>query len=91
MSAGGEIHAHDGVARLKKHGVHGHVGLRAGMGLNIGKVGAEQLLYPFNGQIFHLVHILAAAVESGSGIAFGILVGEMAAHGLHHGAAGKVF
>jgi hypothetical protein len=37
-------HAHDGVARLQQREEHGLVGLRAGMRLHVGEVGAEQLL-----------------------------------------------
>ena len=90
MAAHAQIHAQDGVARGQQRRVHGHVGLRAGMGLHIGKFAAEQLFDPLDGQIFHLVHILAAAVKTRPGIPFRVLVGQMAAHGLHHGTAGKI-
>ena len=90
MTALAEVHAHDGVARLQQGKVYRHIGLRAGMGLHIGMLCAEELLGPLNGKAFHLVHILAAAVITCAGIALGILVGQMAAHGLHDRRGDKV-
>ena len=51
----------------------------------------KSLLGPIAGQVFDHVDVLAAAVVAPAGIAFGILVGEHAAHGLHDGGAGVVF
>ena len=91
MAALAEIHAHDSVARLQQGKVHRHVGLRAGVGLYIGMLRAEELFRPLDGEGLHLVHILAAAVVACAGITLGVLVGQMAAHGLHHRRGDKVF
>ena len=90
VSAVVQVHAQDGVAGLKQGQVHGHIGLGAGVGLDIGVLGAEQLLGPVDGQIFDFIHIFTAAVVAGAGVALSIFIGQMAAHGLHHGGADKV-
>ena len=48
----GEIHAEDGVAGIEKGEIGGHIGLGAGVGLDIGVFGLEQLLCSRNGQDF---------------------------------------
>ncbi len=83
-------HAQDGVARLQQREIHRLVGLRAGMRLHVGVVGAEQLLDPVYGQLLCDVDVLAAAVVALARIAFGVLVGEHAALGFHHPRAGVV-
>ncbi len=55
---------------------HGLVHLAARVRLNVGKFGAEELLGAFDGQFFHDVDILAAAIIALARIAFGIFVGE---------------
>ena len=60
------------------------------MGLNIGKFGTEELLYALNGEIFYLVNHLTSAVIALAGQAFGILISEVTAHGLHDFVADKV-
>ena len=75
-----------------RHGeIDGHVGLAAGVRLHVGMFGAEELLGPIAGQVFDHVDKFAAAVVAPAGIAFGILVGQHAAHRLHDGRAGVVF
>ena len=91
VTAVGQVHAQDGVMGLEQGDVHRHVGIGAGVGLDVGVLRAKKLLGPLDGQILDLVHILAAAVVAGGGIALGIFVGEMAAHGLQHRGAHKVF
>jgi hypothetical protein len=44
VAAVGQAHAEDGVARLQQRQIHRLVGLRAGVRLHVGVVGAEQLL-----------------------------------------------
>ena len=78
-----QIHAHDGVAQIQQSKVDSQIGLCAGMGLDIGILCAEQLAGALNGDVLHLVHIDAAAVVALAGQAFGILVGQDAAHGCH--------
>ena len=90
MAAVAEIHAEDGVARLEQREVHGDIGLGAGVGLDVGVLGAEELFRPLDGEGLDLVHVLASAVVARAGIALGVLVGQMAAHGLHDGGRHKV-
>ena len=44
MPAVREVHAEDGVAGLEQRQIHAHVGLRAGVRLHVGVLGAEQRL-----------------------------------------------
>ena len=90
VAALGQIHAHDGIAHIQQRKVNGQVGLGAGMGLHVGVFGAEQLAGAVNGQLFHLVHILAAAVVAVTGVAFGVFVGQHTAHGRHYGRRNNV-
>ena len=50
VAAVGEVHAEDDVARLAGREVDGHVGLRAGVRLDVGVVAAEELLRPRRGR-----------------------------------------
>ena len=90
MSAVAEIHAQDGVARLEKSEVDRHIGLGAGVRLDIGMLRAEEFLCPLDGEGFHLVHILAAAVIARAGVTLGVFIGQMAPHSLHNGGGDKV-
>ena len=90
MAAVAQVHAQDGVAGLEQGQVHRHIGLGAGVGLHIGMLRAKEFDGPLNGQVLDLVHILAAAIVSGAGIALGVFIGQMAAHGLHHRGGHKV-
>ena len=85
VSAVGEIHPHDGVARLEHRKVDGEVRLRARMRLHVGVFAAEQLLHAPARKFLHFVHKLAAAVIALAGIALRVLVGEVAAHRRHDG------
>ena len=84
MSSLGEIHAHDCIAGFQQGEKHSHVGLSAGMGLYIGVGAAKQLLGSLNGQGLHLIHTLAASVETFSRITLRIFIGKRASHGGHH-------
>ncbi|MNG84276.1 hypothetical protein D3C79_430110 [compost metagenome] len=86
----GQAHAQDGVTGLQQSQVHGAVGRRAGVWLNVGVVGAEQLLGALDGQRLDLVYVLAATVVALARVAFGVLVGQAAALGLHDALAGVV-
>ena len=79
-----------GVAGLQDRGVRGHVGLRARVRLHVRVRGSEQRLRALDRERFRDVDPLAAAVVTPPGIALGVLVGEDAADGLHHGGAGVV-
>ncbi len=67
VAAHGEVHAEDGVARLHDREVDRHVGLRAGVRLHVGVVGAEQLARAVAGDVLDDVDLLAAAVVALAG------------------------
>ena len=90
MAAGGEIEAHEGVARLHQRHEGGDVGGGAGVRLDIGMLGAEQFFHPADGERLGNVDVLAAAVIALARIAFGVLVGEHRALRLEHRAADDV-
>ena len=90
VAAMGKVEGQHGVARLDRGEIDRRVGLAAGVGLHVHVLGAEQALEPVAGDVFHLVDELAAAVVPPAGIALGILVGEYAAHRLHHRRAREV-
>ena len=85
-----QIHAEDGVAGLQHGGVGGLIGLRAGVRLDVGVLGAEELLGAVARQVLDDVGELAAAVVALAGIAFGVLVGEDAAGGFEDRLGGEV-
>ena len=91
VAAMGEIHGEDAVAGLEDGEVDGHVGLAAGVGLDVGVLGAEELAGAIEGELLDDIDILAAAVPALAGVALGVFVGEAGALGLHDGAAGEVF
>ena len=68
-----------------------HVGLGAGVGLDVDVLGAgEEGQGAILGQPLGDVHEFAAAVVALAGQALGVLVGERRALGLHHGGEGVV-
>ena len=86
-----EVHAEDRVARLKHRQIHGHVGLCAGVGLDVGVVGTKQLLRAVDGECFRHVNEFTAAVIPLAGIPLGIFVGHHRADGFEHGATDEIF
>ena len=91
VAAVGKIHAHDRVARLDRGEIGRQVGVGAGVGLDVGVVGAKQPAGPAAGQLLGLVHAGAAAVIPFAGITLGIFVGQAGAHGGHHSRTDDVF
>ena len=85
-----QVHTHNGITGLQEGEIDGHIGLAAGMGLDVGVRRAEDLLHPAQGQVLGGVHVFAAAVEAPPRIAFGILVGQDGALGLEHRVADEV-
>ena len=84
VAAVGEVHAHDPVARLEHAEVGGHVGLRAGVRLDVDVLGAgierqRALLRQALGDVDEL----AAAVVALARQALGVLVGQPRALGFH--------
>ena len=71
-----EAEGEDGVARIEEAEVDGHVGVGAGVGLDVGVLGAEEGLGPLARQRLDLVDDGVAAVEALAGVALGVLVGE---------------
>ena len=84
VTALAEVHAHDGVAGLEHREIDDLVRLRAGMGLNVRVLGAEQLAGALAGDILSDIHREAAAVVALGRIALGVLVGQHGAHRRHH-------
>ena len=84
MAAVGQAHGQHGVTRLERRPVDGLVGRGPGVRLHVGVLGAEEVLGPLDGQRLDLVHHFAPAVVAVAGVAFGVLVGEHAPHGLEH-------
>ena len=82
--------AHDRVAGLQQRVVDGGVGLRAGVRLDVGVLGAEQRLGAVDRELLGDVHPLAAAVVAAPGIALGVLVGQHRALALEHRAGHEV-
>ena len=90
MAAGGEIEAHEGVARLHQRHEHFGIGRGAGMRLHIGEGAAEQFGHTIDRKPLGDIDILAAAVIALTRQAFGIFVGQNRALRLEHGAADDV-
>ena len=80
-----EVHAHDRVTRRQEGEEHSHVGLCAGMRLDVGIGCAEELLRAVDGQLLDDVDVLAAAVVALAGVAFGVFIRQHAALCFHHG------
>jgi hypothetical protein len=76
MAAMGEIHRQDGVARVKQRAVNGGVGLRARVRLDVGVIGAEQLLRACYSKSLNDVDVPASAAVALTRIAFRELVHE---------------
>ena len=79
-----ERQAEERVARFEQRHVGGVVGLGAGVGLDVGVLGAEQLLGAVDRQLLGDVDLLAAAVVAAAGVALGVLVGQHRADRVEH-------
>ena len=90
VPAVGQVQAHDGVARTDQGVHHGGVGLRAGVRLDVGVLGAEQGLDPVDRELLDHVDVLAAAVVALARVALGVLVGQHRTLRLHDGPGGVV-
>ncbi len=86
-----ERHPKDRVAGLQQGHEYRHVRLRARVRLNVGVLGAEELLAALDRERFGDVDPFAPAVVPLSGIALGVLVGHHAAHRFPDRAARIVF
>jgi hypothetical protein len=90
MSAMSQVHAEDRIARLAGGKIHCHVGLRSGMRLDIGVLGAEQLFGAINGQLLSYVDKLATTVIALRRIAFRVLVRQHGTLHFEHSFADKI-
>jgi hypothetical protein len=79
-----EVEAQNGVPRREQRGHDGRVGLRAGVGLDVRGLGAEQRLDPVDRQLLDDVDVLTPAVVALARVALGVLVREHGALRLHH-------
>ena len=86
-----EVQSHESIARLKHGKKHGGIGLRARVGLDVGKLCSEEFFHSFTCQVLDLIYYLASTIVALAGKTLGVLVGEVAAHGCHHFVADKVF
>jgi len=86
-----QVQAHELVARVEHGQEDSCVGLCARVGLYVGPFGSEYLFDAVDGDLFALVHHFATAVVALAWVAFGILVGEAGAHGLHDLVTYEVF
>ena len=91
MPAVGKVHAQNGIAGGEQGEVDGRIRLRAAVRLHVGVVAAEKLFAALYGEIFHDVHILAAAVIAFAGKPLRILVGEVRTDRRHDGGRHEVF
>ena len=87
----GQVQSEDRVARMNHRHVGGSIGLRAGVRLHIGVLGAKELLGAVARQIFDDVGVFATAVIALARIALGIFVGEDRSGRLEHGLADEIF
>ena len=90
MAAVRQVHRQDRVAGLQQREVDGHVGLRAGVRLDVGVLAAEELLRPLDRERLGDVDILAAAIIALAGIALGVFVRSARSPRLEHRVAREV-
>ena len=91
VAAVAKIHTHDGVARFQKRKEDGGVGLRTGVRLHVGIIGAKQRLGALNRQLLNNINIFAAAIIALARITFSVLVGQAGALCFHDARTGVVF
>ena len=84
MSAVRQVHAEHRVSGLEQGEIDRHVGLRAGVRLHVGVLGAEELFRARDGQRFGDIHELAASVIALARIPLGVLVREDRARRIEH-------
>ncbi len=90
VAAVGEVEPENGVARLQDGHISRSVGLRAGVGLHVGVLGAEDLFGALARQVLDHIGEFATAVVAFARIALRVLVGKDRARGLQHSAAHEV-
>ena len=86
-----EVHGEEGVAWFQHGEVDGHVGLRTGVGLDVGVFGSEEAAGAIAGEVFDDVNVFASAIVTATGESFGVFVREDRAGRFHNGGAGVIF
>ena len=76
-----EPHGEHGVPGLEEGLVGGEVGVRPGVGLDVGVLGPEQGLGPLACEVLHLVDDPVPPVVPAARVALGVLVGQHRARG----------
>lgn len=79
-----KVEPEDLVPRLKESGIHRCIGLAAGVRLHVGILRSEESLRPVDSDLLYLVHHFASPVIAGTGIPFGIFVGQDGTHRFEH-------
>ena len=80
VSAAAEVESEESVARIENGHRHGHIGLGAGMGLDVRPCSAVQRFQAIDCELLDLVDYFASAIISVAWIAFGIFVSTDRAH-----------
>src|SRR5688572_8831420 len=91
MSPVRKIHSQHLFTRLEGGKVYGHIGLAAGVRLNISVFGFEQTFGALDGERFYRVGKFAAAVIALPGETFSVLIGKYRTHRLQHRLGDEVF
>mmetsp|Transcript_12950 Transcript_12950/g.27501 ORF Transcript_12950/g.27501 Transcript_12950/m.27501 type:complete len:464 (+) Transcript_12950:200-1591(+) len=88
VSARGEVKSHDTVVRAEECGVHGKVGGRSGVGLDVDApflgIQAVCLEGTLLAELLDLIHDFITSVVSGVGKALGVFVGEGRSEAIHY-------
>ena len=90
VAAVSEVESEDGVAGLQDGRVGRGVGLRAGVGLDVDVLAAEDLFGAIAGKVLDDIGVLATAIVAAAWVALSILVGEDGAGRLEHCFGDKV-
>ncbi len=90
MTAFRQAHSQDLVTGIDKRQVCGQIRVRAGVGLNVDMLRAEELLRAIDRQRFDHIDVFASAVIALSGISLRVFVGQHAADRSQHGGRDEV-
>src|SRR3989338_7407288 len=91
VSTVGDVHTQDFALWGYGGEIDGHVGLGAGVGLDVGMFGPEEFLSPVNGKPLHYVNVFTTSVVALAWIALGVFICKDGALGLEHCRATVVF
>ncbi len=86
-----EVHGENFITRFEYGEIDGGVGLRAGVWLDVGVVGAEKLFGALDGEGFDDIYVFASAIPTFARVALGVFVGEQRALCFHDGGGCEVF